>query len=361
MVLRQARLPRAQARAVTPATLALATFVALAPSLLGGSRARAGANDIALMNLCDTSSGSCPWVVQDASGTRVDLSRDPNATSNFRSLMSELGVVVAPRLQTPADTLGFAGFQFAVELGTTQISRDQRFWNGVEGVEPGNPLARRPDRWLTTVGAFARKGMWFPIPGLEWGVGAVKLLDSGLWAAQGYVKLALLEGFHRWPIPSAAVRGSVSHLLGSDQVVMTIGSLDAVLSKAMSIGGTARFEPFAGWNIMFIDARSRRIDATPSCDAHRLQQATMAVPGCPPSQVGTSFDFDATFTFPDQDVIRRHRFYGGAKLKLSVLFATLQYAYAPEGRTRDERGGGLAARDESRPQHALSLSAGFDF
>ena len=34
----------------------------------------------------------------------------------FRALASQLGVVLAPHLLTPADTIGFSGFQFTVDL-----------------------------------------------------------------------------------------------------------------------------------------------------------------------------------------------------------------------------------------------------
>ena len=137
---------------------------------------------------------------------------DADAASRFRSLMSELGVVVAPRLQTPADTLGYAGFQFSAELGVTKINSgaDRGYWNGVSGVNPANPTASRPGTYLTTVGGFVRKGIWLPLPAFEFGAGAVNIVGSGMYALQGYAKLALQEGFHGWALPSLAVRGSAS-------------------------------------------------------------------------------------------------------------------------------------------------------
>ena len=189
----------------------------------GAGVAHADRNDLKLLNLCAPTGGTCGWVNESGASTTVAFGSDARATSRYRSLMSELGVVMAPRLQTPADTLGFSGFQISAEFGTTQISRDKPFWNGVEAVNPQNTLAR-PDAWLTTVGLFARKGMWFPIPGLEWGVGAMNLLQSSLWAVQGYVKFALQEGFHDWPLPSLAVRGAFSQLVGTDQVRASAGS-----------------------------------------------------------------------------------------------------------------------------------------
>src|ERR1043165_6371705 len=46
----------------------------------------------------------------------------------FRALSSQLGVALAPRLLTPADTLGFGGFQFAVDGSSSVIDDKQPYW-----------------------------------------------------------------------------------------------------------------------------------------------------------------------------------------------------------------------------------------
>jgi hypothetical protein len=348
-----------------PTALVLAATCSGALSL-SADPARAGPNDLELLNLCDRTAGNrCAWLGEAEGRTEVNL--DAAATSRYRSLMSELGVVIAPALRTPADTLGFSGFQFSAELGITQISRDKAFWNGVSAVEASNPGFRRPDAWLTTAGGFVRKGMWFPVPAVEWGAGAVNVLGSSMWAVQGYLKLALHEGFHRWVLPSLAVRGAASQLVGTDQVSLTVGSVDVVISKAFSIAGTARLEPFAGWNALFIDPRSGVIDATPGCDAVVLSQAVtpqqiQALPAaCPASQAGTFGDLGANFTFPDQKVITRYRYYAGFKLRLAVLFLVAEAALIPAGRSRDASRQGVAARDTSGTQRSFAVSGGFDF
>jgi len=332
--------------------------------------ALAGKNDLELINLCTPAPSStlagqvseCGWVQRDANGRVSGVNVDADAQSSFRSLMSELGVVIAPRLMTPADTLGYAGFQFSAELGVTKISADRTFWDGVAGVDPANRNAARPDSYLTTVGAFVRKGLWLPLPAFEFGAGAVNILGSQMYALQGYAKFALQEGFHGWVLPSVAVRGSVSQLLGTDQVDLTVFGLDVIASKAFSLGGTARFEPYLGWNILFIDARSGVIDATPSCDAYAVSQAAPGGPPpsayCAPSQNGTFDDLNANFTFANQDLITRQRWFGGIKLKLSALFLAGEYNLFPAGTSHDE---GTGARDASGRQQSFSLSAGFDF
>jgi hypothetical protein len=322
--------------------------------------ARADKNDLNLLNLCSA-----------AGGTNSCLdSRSPdyaNTQSRYRSMMSELGVVVAPRLMTPADTLGYAGFQFSGELGITTINNNRKvsndasgiaYWNGIEGVNASAPNAARPSSSLTTVGGFVRKGLWFPLPAFEFGAGAIDVLGSHMYALQGYAKLALQEGFHDWVLPSFAVRGSVSQLLGTSQVNMTVWGVDVLISKAFSIGGTARIEPYFGWNVLFIDARSGVLDATPQCDAYsqRLAAAGATPPGCAP--VADGYDVNNNFTFASQDVITRYRWSVGAKLKLSVFFLTVEGDLIQGGTTHDSDADIV---DSSARQESFSLSAGLDF
>ena len=57
------------------------------------------------------------------------------------------------------------------------------YWNGVQGVNPTSPNAARPQySYLTTVGGFVRKGLWFPLPAFEFGAGGVSLVGSSMYA-----------------------------------------------------------------------------------------------------------------------------------------------------------------------------------
>jgi hypothetical protein len=350
----------------TPRRRARLLGVAGVAFLVSPLAAHAGNNDLRLLNLCPlpaTGPQVCSWISRDAGGGTAGVHPDTEGQSDFRSLMSELGVAVAPRLMTPADTLGYAGFQFSAELGITKINHDKAYWRGVDAVNPVNPTASRADGYLTTVGGYVRKGMWFPLPAFEFGAGALSVLGSRMYVLQGYAKIALQEGFHGWALPSFAVRGAASQLLGTNQVDMTVFSVDVLASKAFSIGGTARIEPFLGWSMLFIDARSRVIDATPQCDAAVLQATapgTTPASGCNPADVGTWKDLNANFTFPDQDVITRQRWFGGFKLKLSVLFLSAQVELIPAGNSHDDSQPERAS-DHSGAQQTYSLSGGFDF
>ena len=174
----------------------LAIGIALVSIAVAG-KASAGRNDLKLLNLCPQGSSpalgtqECRWVQRDANGLVTGVNIDSEGRSNFRSLMSELGVVMAPRIPMPADTIGFAGFQVSGELGLTQIGNNKNYWNGVNAVSPQSPDAARPDSSLSTVGVFLRKGMWFPAPSFELGGGVVNLLDSQMLQRQ-HLRLRLL-------------------------------------------------------------------------------------------------------------------------------------------------------------------------
>jgi hypothetical protein len=341
-------------------------------ALAGEGSARAGKNDLRLLNLCpvDLNTLECSWVQRDGNGRVLGTAPDADGQSRFRSMMSELGFAIAPRVMTPADTLGFAGFQFSAELGVTTTNPERKvgslaYWDGVEAVSPNNPTgSARPSSRLTTVGGYVRKGLWIPLPAFEFGAGALSILDSHMYVLQGYAKLALQEGFHGWWLPSLAVRGSGSQLLGTSEVDMTVYGIDVLASKAFDIGGTARIEPIVGWSILFISARSGVIDATPNCDAFASPGGPAPNMNCAASQMPGNPDFqndlNANFTFPKQDIITRQRFFAGFKLKLAVLFLVAQAELARAGTSRDTMST-TGAADRSGTQQTYSLAAGFDF
>ncbi len=355
-----ARRPRSPARATRG--LATRASLAAAGSLLAvfSGRALAGPNDLKLINLCRPVPGQeCPWVQRDASGRVTGVSIDADGRSDYRSLMSELGVVMSPKIPMPADTLGFAGILVSGELGFTQISHNESFWDGVEAVNPLNRTTSRPDAMLTTVGVFLRKGLWFPVPALEAGGGVVNLIGSQMLSWQTYAKFAIHEGYHDLPFPSLAVRAALAYLTGTDQVNLQTTSFDAVLSKAFGVLKTLRVEPFGGLSLLIIKASGKTIDFTPSCDASQaaLASAGQTVGDCKPTQIGSTDDLLANATFPGQEAIRRYRFFGGAKLKFGLLAIIGEYEFYPGGTSRDQS----SSVDHSAGQSAFSLSTGLDF
>jgi hypothetical protein len=308
--------------------------------LVGGTAAPAAAdqNDLVLSRLATP--------VTDGSGNTTSFVGD---NLRFRSLTSQLGTVLAPHLLTPADTIGFGGFQLTVDYAMTTIDAGQDYWRVRNG---------GTDNTMRTVGLFMRKGMWFPIPSFELGGGAIHLVDSRIWTGQLYAKFALHEGYHQLPIPSLSVRGGVSRMMNQRELDLTVASLDVAISKHFGVGGTWRFDPFVGWNLLMIIPRSEVIDPTPDVD---------------PLVMGNEQDILLNFVFKDQDNIYRNRIFVGAKFQYYVFQFTLEAQFALAGSSKDDRTGtndacmagsttsNCDATDTAAAQRTLSLSAGFDF
>ena len=309
-------------------------------ALLASTPASADPDDIVLARLAERQT--------DAMGNVIGVVPDQ---VSFRALASQLGVVLAPHLLTPADTLGFSGFQFSVDYATTTIDSNADYWK--KSLVSGAPPAG-----LNTVGFFARKGMWFPLPSFEVGAGAIHVQDSHLWAGNLYAKFALHEGYHDLPIPSLAVRGAVSRVMTQEQLDLTIASIDVTISKHFGVGGTWRFDPFIGGNVLMIVPRSEVIDTTPNIDS---------------TSPGNQADSFNNVVFKDQSNIIRNRFVIGAKLQYYVFQLTLEAIFATGGTSSDSQTGVTAAcmpmsatnacnaTDAAASQRTLALSAGFDF
>jgi hypothetical protein len=330
-----------------PSPVQRALVPALALVLAHACPARADDNDLVISRLA----------------TRIDedgATRFVPQNADLRALASQLGVVLAPHMLTPADSLGFGGFQMTVDYATTTIDADAPYWRARAGSpDPtgAGGQAHGPGA-LTTLGLFARKGMWFPVPAFEVGAGATHLLDSKIWTAQLYGKLALHEGYHDLPIPSLAVRGAVSRMMTQRELDLTVVSLDAMVSKHIGVGGTWRLDPYAGWNLLFIVPRSEVIDPTPEID---------------PLEPGNEGDALVSFVFKDQDNILRQRFVAGVKLQYYIVQLTLEASFALAGTSVDDRPGvadacmpsstttNCDAKDTATAQRTISFALGLDF
>jgi hypothetical protein len=277
----------------------------------------------------------------------------------FRALASQLGVVLAPQLLTPADTLGYSGFQFSVASSMTTIDSSASYWRALQGSpDPaGAGGVAHGGSTLQTMGFFVRKGMWFPLPSFEIGAGAVHVIGSTTWAPQIYAKLALHEGYHDLPLPSLAVRGAASRMMNQRELDLTVASLDVTVSKHFGIGGTWRLDPFAGWNVLMIVPRSEVLDPTPAID---------------PLGAGGAPDGVLNFVFKDQATIYRQRFFVGVKLQYDIFHLTVEMQNALAGSSTDDRAGTTAtctpnatttncdAPDTAAAQRSYLVTAGLD-
>ena len=304
---------------------------ALVATFLVSSEARAGKYDLDLTPLGQ--------VEDDGSITQDNAA--------FRSLSSEVGVLMAPRVVDPADTLGLAAFSVSADVTINTLSGDADFWR--------DTARGTPDNVAPTLQVMGRKGLW---PGIEIGAGATHLFDSRMWTISGYGKIALHEGFHHLPIPSIALRGMFSRLLGAKDLDMTTISAGASISHVFGIGSTFNITPYAGYDALLVFSRTGILDGTPGHDEH-VDGPLDCANGDPDCTVLSEF------VFRQQDVILRHRPYVGMRFIFSVLRIGIEAMFVPGGSTSADvellGGGTETVTDSSGFQQQYTVSFGLDF
>ncbi|MEK6608288.1 MAG: hypothetical protein AABZ30_11550 [Myxococcota bacterium] len=314
---------------------------------------------------CAPRSGAFPYCI------------DPD-NQKFYTLASELGVVMAPAILSPSETLGFAGFAITAHVDFTTISTKKDYWMAAESYQfedndPSQPQtadSKAPSETAKTIGMTVRKGLWLPVPSFEVGLGFVHLLDSSLFAPQLDAKLSLHEGFHNWPLPEIAVRGTASRVMGQTAFDLTTAGLDFSASKQFGIQGTVNLTPFAGYQILWIIADSDVMDGTPNCDP---VVGSTKNPNCQPpdpavtAPVCSSADCNANFVFFDPDPIVRNRIFVGFRLNFDPATFALAAAFTLAGGSTDKYldpvGGEeeIRVHDKSPAQQTYSASLGLDF
>ena len=287
---------------------------ALAALGLHSSEAWAGAYDLRLNQLGN-----------------ADMGTPQGDNAAFRSLSSELGVLMAPKPVDSADSLGLSGFAVSADLSINTIKTAN--WSGAtRDTTPGSVAP--------TLQIMGRKGLW---PGIEVGAGATHLFNSRMWTISGYGKVALHEGFHHLPIPSIALRGMFSRLVGAEDMNMTTGSADVSISHVFGLGKTVNVTPYAGYQALFIIARSGVLDVTPKTDEYLNPSGALS-----------------EFVFKDAGAILRHRPFFGLRFIFSVIRVTAEAMIVPKG-GREGKLNGASVADNSGLQQQYTLSLGLDF
>ncbi len=191
--------------------------------------------------------------IQDSSNEATPCGSTPTGDlALFKGLSRDYGLVLAPTLLAPAETMGINGFQFDFQVNVTQIDNTQIYWP--LGIEDGQaPPA------LVTTRLGVRKGLPYS---LEVGMNATYLMESELWGLGGMVKWAINESVNDFPI-DVAVRGSINRVVGSTQLDLTVVGMDVVVGHDFGLGGVLNLSPYFAYSPVWIITRSGVIDATP--------------------------------------------------------------------------------------------------
>jgi hypothetical protein len=318
---------------------AFTLVAALAALALAPSTASAGKYDLDLTGLGELQGTN---VVQDNVG--------------FRSLASEVGVLMAPKPVDPADSLGLSAFALSADISVNTISNDADFWaKTVDASDTGGAA-------VPTMQIMGRKGLF---PGVEIGAGETKLFDSRMWSLNGYGKIALHEGFHHLPVPSIALRGQFGQLLGSKDLKVQTGSVGASVSHVFGIGSTFNITPYVGYEALFISARSGVIDSTPATDEYFDDWLDPEPCDDDPDTALPQCVFNE-FVFKKADgIIVRHRPYLGVRFIFSVLRFGVDAMFVPPGGSSGDvttaSGDTETVKDSAGFQQQYTFTFGLDF
>jgi hypothetical protein len=147
----------------------------------------------------------------------------------FAELAKEIGMIVTPTPNSPAEPLKTFGFDVALETAVIDISDDQDYWKKAwDGSDP--------DGMVYAYRVHAQKG--FPF-GLDLGASVTQGGNIGFTAITGEVKYALLKG--SVVMPAVSLKTSVTKVFGLTDLDITTFSFGGYISK-----GILMFTPYAG-------------------------------------------------------------------------------------------------------------------
>jgi hypothetical protein len=212
----------------------------LAMSVVSAS-ALAGDNDITLQRFGE--------VVQDPT-IGLYVRQDDQG---FENLSRDLALVFTPRGGVSGETLGQAGFAVQVDQSFSVVDAGEEYW--IKASQSGDPSGT-----LNTTQFHVRKGLPF---GFELGGMLNALWNSQLFFVGGELRWSLHEDYIRG-MPDVTVRGFGGTVVGSPQMNLSIGGMDAIVSHPIGVANVMNITPYAGYNMTVSAAASRLLDATPS-------------------------------------------------------------------------------------------------
>lgn len=177
---------------------------------------------------------------------------DGSCQQAFHNLMREYSFAFAPKILSPAETLGYDGFYVGLEGSLTPVDNTAGY------MKDGTMVHGSSDSVLFVPALRLRKGLpWsFELSGTFDYMANTEMVAIG-----GDLKWSLFEGFRRgsWKgVPDVAVRGSVVKQLGSPDIDMTIAGVDGSISWSFAVSGQVVLTPYAGyqflWSFVFAES-----------------------------------------------------------------------------------------------------------
>jgi hypothetical protein len=322
-----------QGEYMRPATIkTFLGIVVVAMTMTFGSRATAGKLDLTLANFIE-----CP--PNDDGANCKALQQD------YETFLSEYLFGIAPKVLTPAETLGYAGFYMGLDASfafrPTGGVTEKRWQRGTASDEIQTVMFNP--------GVHIRKGFphFFGQPwSIELGSRVSYLALSELVTLGGDIKLSFFEGYHsgwRGALPDIAATGSVVRVVGESDADITIVAVNATLSYSLGVAGIINLAPYAGYQVTMSIINVEPLLYYDGQDYH--EQTTI-------TGDGPSVDYWETTALGSPFLVRHNAFFG-LRMIYELLDVTLELDWGlPRKWETDE--GKLTAR----VGHQIKLSTG---
>ena len=228
--------------------------IALVLSLLCSAGARAATNDLQLWRLGSPDNITVCTICTGADNAPVP--GDPFAQIRFARMTATLALAFAPAFEDQAQTTGQAGFEMGggVQVAFPKLAPQE--WPSEGTLGAGSPPQAL---FLPTVAL--RKGLGGSV---ELGAAVTWLTGSQMLGVGGQIRWAPIEGLYG--LPDVALRAWATRLLGAQELNMTFGGADILVSKSFGVAGTMRLQPYAQYGITLVDASSGPVDFSPGSE-----------------------------------------------------------------------------------------------
>ena len=220
-------------------------------AVLCATAARAGDNDLELYRLGHPDALPCSRC--DGSSGDVPEPGDLSAQTRFHHFTSTLGLAFIPPFQEMAQTTGQSGFEigFSTNLAFPRIAPEA--WPTL-----GTQAAGGPPPVLAFPTIAVHKGLGASV---EVGTAISYYIGSQMVGLTGEVRWAPIDGIGY--APDLALRAWATRVVGSQDLDLTIGGVDALLSKSIGVAGMAKLQPYAQGGIAMVNALSGVVDFKP--------------------------------------------------------------------------------------------------
>ena len=195
---------------------------------------------------------------------------DQSPNHHFQSLVTELGAAIGSGAMSPAETLGYSGFNFGLEMSWTDIHQANTYWRGTPDLRvwQENGTARgynnRIPNTLSAARIHVRKGLPFSFElGANLSYYLAGTMGTDLYSIGAELKWSLLHEKFIKQLPDIGIRFAANRLLGPQVLDLTQAQADISISYSFGLGGMVNLTPYAGYPIWTVHAISEILNSNP--------------------------------------------------------------------------------------------------